>query len=154
MPGDLYSFLDAPADKLTLRINGKQEDVAAENGYAKLTRRWSAGDRVELRLPMPILRVTCNDNVEANRGRVALQRGPIVYCFEGADNGGSVTDIVLSSDTMFSAQHKPDLLAGVTIIKARCPARDTEPDKIFTAVPYYSWCHRDTGPMAVWIPQN
>ena len=86
--------------------------------------------------------------VKADAGRVAIQRGPIVYCFEAVDNGGRVKDIVLARDPKFAAEHRPNLLGGVTVITG-CAADGRK----LTAVPYYAWDHREPGEMAVWVRQ-
>jgi DUF1680 family protein len=97
VPSDLYRFADAPAGVVRLLVNGVPVDVAVEKGYVPLARTWRAGDVVELSLPMPVRRVVAHAHVEANRGRVALQRGPIVFALEWPDNpGGRVRNLVLS----------------------------------------------------------
>ncbi len=119
------------------------------SGYARLHRTWQSGDRIELNMPMPVERIEAHRSVEANAGRVALQRGPLVYCFEGADNGSSIRRIRLAREPGFSVLHKPDLLGGITVI--RC--RDVK-GRTCQAVPYHAWDHREPGPMAVWVRQD
>jgi DUF1680 family protein len=87
--------------------------------------------------------------VKEDAGRVAIQRGPIVYCFEAADNDVPVQDIVLARDPKFTTEHRPDLLGGVTVIRAQ-----TRDGKSVTAIPYYAWDHRKPGPMVVWVKQD
>jgi uncharacterized protein len=120
-----------------------------DKGYAVVRRTWQSGDVIELDLPMPVERIEANPKVEADRGRVAIQRGPIVYCFEAVDNGGKVSDIVLPADPKFTAEHRNDLLGGVTVVTGVAK----EGRKI-TAVPYYAWDHRAPGEMAVWVQQD
>jgi DUF1680 family protein len=95
--------------------------------------------------------------VKANVGRVALMRGPIVYCLEGADNDGKVLNLALPRDARFTPEHRPNLLGGVTALKGEAIARgvDTSIDDLveITAIPYYAWNHRGPGEMMVWIPQ-
>src|SRR6185503_354577 len=95
-PGDLYRFVDKVDVAATLKVNGKAVPITINKGYASLSRTWKRGDIVELELPMPIRRVIANDRVDADRGRVALQRGPIVYCAEWPDNPqGHVRNLML-----------------------------------------------------------
>ena len=117
---------------------------------------------IEMDLPMPIRRVIANDQVEADRGRVALQRGPIVYCAEWPDNEGEVFNLVLDDNTPLETTHRPDLLGGVTVITGKTTALHYANDgktlrrreRKLTAIPYYAWAHRGQGEMAVWLARN
>ncbi len=127
-------------------------------GYVALRQTWKGGDVIELGIPMPIQRVYSHAAVEANRGRVALQRGPIVYCLEAVDNGGHVTDVYLPRHAKLTTELRGDLLGGVHVIRARAMVRNAppagdEPIDIL-AVPYYAWDHREPGEMAVWIAED
>ena len=161
-PGDLYRFLDQVDKPVVLRVNGKAEPIKLEKGYVSLNRTWRRGDVIELVLPMPVRRVVANDQVTADRGRVALQRGPLVYCAEWPDNpGGHVRNLMLPDDAKLTSVFKADLLNGVTIIngKAICFAYDRQGklqkrEQEFTAIPYYSWANRGPGEMTVWIANN
>jgi hypothetical protein len=104
---------------------------------------------VQLTLPMPIQRIEAHPRVQANVGRVAVQRGPLVYCFEAVDNGGPVKNIILPQDPKFVTEHRPELLGGVTVITGE--AKD---GRKITAVPYYAWDHRAAGEMIVWVEQD
>jgi DUF1680 family protein len=88
VPSDLYRFADTSSEPVTLRVNGQAVPVTVDKGYARIVRPWKAGDVVELSLPMPVRRVTANSLVEADQGRVALQRGPLVFAAEWPDNPG------------------------------------------------------------------
>jgi DUF1680 family protein len=133
-----------------LSVNGKPLDtLKVVRGYAVTDRRWDPGDVIELDLPMEIQRIEAHPRVKADVGRVAIQRGPIVYCFEAVDNDGRVSDIILPHDPKFTAEHRPDFLGGVTVIHA--VARD---GRKILAVPYYAWDHRQPGEMAVWVQQD
>jgi len=146
-PGGLYRFLEASRAEPRLIVNGEPVAVQMGKGYARLRRTWQAGDVVDLVLPMPVRRVLCHDAVEGNRGRVALMRGPLVYCVEGVDNGGRVADLVLADDTALNAEHRAGLLNGVTVIRS-------EGAHPITAIPYYAWAHRGAGEMEVWIKRD
>jgi hypothetical protein len=150
----------------TLKLNGKVLDMESrpnnyriQSGYAKICQYWNRGDRqtrkegkpdvIELDLPMPVERIEAHPRVQANVGRVAIQRGPIVYCFEGIDNPEGVRNIILARDPKFESEHRPDLLGGVTVI--HCTDRN---GRRLTAVPYYAWDHREPGSMVVWVRQD
>ena len=148
-------------------VNGEALDMGLlHKGYLPVERAWREGDVIELDLPMPARRLVAHPEVRSGHGRVALQRGPLVYCLEGVDNGGAVRDLVLPRGAALDAVHMPDLLGGVTVIRAdglRVEPADwterlyrdagsTQPAAI-TAVPYYAWDNRDPGEMAVWISE-
>lgn len=149
VPSDLYRFLDEQEMTIDIRVNGAQYPIEWEKGYARLRRKWTPGDTIELGLPMPVRRVLSHENVQDNRGKVALQRGPIVYCFEGADNAGRVLDRVLPDDARLETHFLPDLLGGLTVIQGRSADKSS-----LTAIPYYAWAHRGAGEMAVWIQRQ
>jgi DUF1680 family protein len=156
-------------NEMAVRMNGDAlERTDVNDGYIALARTWKPGDVVEIDMAMPVQRMVAHPKVESNRGRVALQRGPIVYCFEAVDNGGSVFDKVLPRDAKLSAEHRSDVLGGVTVVKARglsyqplnwegelyqpAPEDAGRPVEL-TAVPYAVWDNREAGEMTVWIPE-
>ncbi|MCK4337785.1 MAG: glycoside hydrolase family 127 protein, partial [Candidatus Aminicenantes bacterium] len=117
VPGSLYSFIDSVEEEITIKVNGQKVPLEIKQGYARINRAWYPGDEVELNIPMPVQRISAHENVEAGRGRVALQRGPIVYCAEWPDNrNGHVRNIILPDDAMLSSEFRPDLLNGVQVI--------------------------------------
>jgi len=152
-----------------LLVNGEDAGVATEPGsYVELERVWRSGDEAELSLAMPVERVLSNPLVLENADRVALRRGPLVYCLEAADNPGvDVWDVVLPAGAELEAEYRPGLLNGVVAIRGEALAVDTDlgddlyrfSDQVsgserrvpFTAIPYYAWANRDPGPMIVWI---
>jgi len=161
MPTDLYRFQDVEAGAPVLKVNGEPAAIELEDGYARLRRDWKAGDTVELALPMPVRRVVANEGVAEDRGRVALQRGPIVYAVEGVDNGEQVFGLVLPDDAPLKAEPRADLLNGIVAItgEARVAAKGTggkaiETPRPFQAVPYYAWANRGPGQMLVWLPRT
>jgi DUF1680 family protein len=159
MPGDLYTFADTGDAVPTLRVNGEAIPIALENGYATIRRAWRKGDVVQLDLPMPVRRVRANAQVSADRDRVALERGPIVYAAEWVDSPDRrVRNILLWDDQRLTAEWKPDLLKGVEVIEGKVTAyrydaqrRLEHSDELFTAIPYYAWANRGAGQMEVWI---
>jgi len=131
-----------------ISVNGRSEPMKLARGYAVVSRRWTASDRLVLELPMEVLRIEAHPAVAANRGRVAIQRGPLVYCFEAVDHGRPVRSIRLPRDPEFSAEFRPELLGGVTVITGKDAF-----GRPLTAIPYYAWDHREPGEMVVWVTQ-
>jgi len=162
-PDDLYQAQNRPlTGGVRLKVNGKPaENMAMARGYATLHRRWKSGDFVELNLNMPVLRVAANSRVEATKGRVALTRGPLVYCFEGTDNGAAVQNLVIPVGTEFTPQYRSNLLGGVTILDATATALfKTASNQVVSvpfkvmATPYYANANRGTCQMQVWMAEN
>jgi hypothetical protein len=159
VPGDLYRFADVSTEPATLSVNGSPVPIALDKGYVTLNRTWSPGDRIDLTLPMPVRRVVSHPQVEANRDRVALQRGPIVFAAEWPDNAnGRVRNLVLSPARPLTTEFRADLLKGVQVVTARATAlafdaqgRVTKTEQDFTAIPYAMWANRGRGEMAVWL---
>lgn len=162
VPSDLYSFVDKSNKTVPITINGKPVEYTIEKGYAVLSRTWKKGDVVNVVLPMDVQKISSNPKVENNIGRVALQRGPLVYCAEWPDNSGMVSNLILPANSSFEAEFRPDLLNGVTVLKSQAQviAIDANTNSVstktqpFVAIPYYSWAHRGEGEMMVWLPQK
>jgi DUF1680 family protein len=162
VPSDLYRYTDASAARVVLKVNGRPVPIVLDKGYANIDRVWRPGSTIELILPMPVRRVTANDQVAADRGRVALERGPILYAFEGADHtDGRVRNLVLAREAGLTAEYKPEMLKGVEVIHGRAVSlsydaqgKMLETPETFTAIPYYAWANRGRGQMVVWIPES
>lgn len=162
--GSLYKYLDAGPNAFnnTLKVNGKVQNLRMEEGYLILERSWNKGDVVELDMAMPILRVVARDEVKEDANRVALQRGPLVYCVEGVDHNGSAWNLIVPDQVKFAPEWKPDLLGGVMTLTgtalAIVPTKDgigaTTAKQKITAVPYFSWCNRGSNQMLVWLPRK
>lgn len=161
VPSTLYRYASgggggakpaAAAAAYTLLVNGKPAAVKLEKGYAVLARTWTPGDVIALDLPMPVRRVLASDDVAEDRGKVALERGPLVYCAEAADNDGAALDLVVPDGTAFTAERRPGLLGGVTVLRGTAASRAGRP-RTLTAIPYYAWSNRGPGEMAVWFPR-
>jgi uncharacterized protein len=124
-------------------------------GYVEVTRRWQTGDRVELDLAMPVRLTRPHPRVDAARGCLAIERGPLVYAVEQVDlpDGTAVDDLRLPADdaSVFEPQWRPDLLGGCTVLTGAATDCDGAPSS-FTAVPYALWANRGAGPMRVWLP--
>ncbi len=162
VPGDLYVFTDNKPAAFTLSHNGKPVDYKMEKGYAVIDREWKKGDQVELNVPLEVKRVTSRPELKQDEDRVALQRGPLVYCVEGADNNGKALNLVLSDKATFTTNFRKDLLEGVVTIQFQSPTIQVGGDgqsvsteiKTITAIPYYSWCNRGQNQMQVWLPRK
>jgi DUF1680 family protein len=150
VPSTLYRYADAERPSYEVRVNGAPAPVTVERGYASIARAWTAGDEVTLRLSMPVRRVTADDRVADDRGKIALERGPFVYAVEGVDHGGAVLDLVVPDTARFAVERRPELLGGVTVLTGG--VRDTSGKaRQLMAIPYYAWSHRGPGEMAVWL---
>jgi DUF1680 family protein len=151
----------------TLEVNGEAVDLGPmlQRGYARLERIWSSGDRVEITLDLAVQRLYAHPNVRQNRDRVALRRGPLVYCLEGVDNQVPLNRISLSRASAFEVRFEENLLGGVVTLQAPAAAEVSEdwprilyrPEPPRTdqasikAVPYYAWDNREPGEMLVWL---
>jgi hypothetical protein len=158
VPSDLYHFADSTRGTLAFRLNGEATKPRIESGYAHFQRRWKAGDRVEIAIPMPVRRVTASDSVESDRGKIAYQRGPLVYCFEDKDNGnGWMFDLFVPKSEEVRSQFEPGLLGGITTLtmngfKVAVSGADTTVERAkLTAIPYYAWANRGKANMRVWM---
>ena len=148
VPSDLYRYEDGLKPEVKLSVNGEPTKVSVEKGFAQIHRTWKSGDVVTLQLEMPVRKVAANPLVKADQGRFAIERGPLVYCAEGADNGGKVLDKVFSGKTQFQTHEQPDLLGGIVTVTAKSEEAGTT----LTCIPYYTWCHRGNNEMRVWFP--
>jgi hypothetical protein len=162
VPSDLYRYTTTVADKITVRVNHEAVDGKVEQGYLALRRAWQPDDEIEIELPLPIRRVVAHPAVADDVGRVALERGPLVYCVEGVDHGQHAHNLWLPDDAALSADYQRDLLGGVTVLRGRgnalrrmtdsAPAGSTPAELM--AIPHFAWAHRDAGEMAVWLART
>ncbi|MFO0930226.1 MAG: glycoside hydrolase family 127 protein, partial [Gemmataceae bacterium] len=160
---DLYRVDGRPAQGgFRLAVNGKAIDsIALVRGYARVRRQWKAGDVVEMVMDMPVRRVKAHPRVKADVNRVALMRGPIVYCVEGRDHGGTVRPLLLRRQAPLTAEHRPDLLGGVTVVRGRATALyrtatggvEEKPTEL-VAIPYAVNANRGPAEMRVWLPES
>ena len=162
VPGDLYTYDDPTPAKWSVKVNGSMFPAKTDDGFAVISRLWKPGDVVELDLPMPVRRVSGNPKIAAIRGQVALERGPVVYAFEGIDHDGSVFDIELPATAKAAPDFKPELLGGVVVLEVDGAKRvsrrngggfDEKPVNA-VAIPYASWNNRGLSPMAVWLGRD
>ncbi len=159
VPSDLYHFLPDVNTPFTISVNGVPAGYVMKNGYALIENNWKPGDKIELNLSMPVKKVVANSLVSADRDKIALQRGPLVYCLEWPDNKeGHVLNLVFDPKSEPEATFRPQLLYGVEVITGQASSlRQTENgiqasgNETFTAIPYYAWANRGPGEMQVWM---
>jgi hypothetical protein len=161
IPSSLYQFQKLSEARPIIKVNGSPIDFSIINGYAKISRTWKKNDQVEVVLPMEIRTVVANQHLNDDIGKVALQRGPLIYCAEWIDNNGKTSNIILPAGTNFTSVYRGDLLNGVTVLNAEAPAVMIQNDdnistvkQKFTAIPYYSWANRGQGEMMIWFPEK
>jgi DUF1680 family protein len=149
VPGDLYHYMETYEGKPTLAVNGESMALNLVKGYAFIQRTWKKGDVIKLDLPMPVRRVKSHPNVVENTGKVALERGPLVYCVESIDHEGKALDLIMPEESEVFVEFVPDLLDGLVVIKGK--ALRNGKTRELTAIPYYAWSHRGVGEMTVWL---
>ncbi|MCT4646683.1 MAG: glycoside hydrolase family 127 protein [Carboxylicivirga sp.] len=161
VPGELYRYKKQLNPQIEITLNGESVDYQMEKGFAIIERIWEKGDEVELNLPMPVRYLDCHPAVEANVGRFAVTRGPLVYCAEATDNDEKQIQRYFVDDLSKKAQlsqFEDGLLKGVTKITLEAKKTDDDnnsSDTKLTFIPYYTWNNRDlANTMEVWIPDN
>jgi DUF1680 family protein len=150
VPGDLYTYLDKQENDVVLKVNGHAGEVPVENGYALLKKEWKEGDLIEIEFPMEVRKVIANEAVKDDRGKLALERGPLVFCLEQADNGKGLEGISVNDQSVFTASFDPGLLNGIVVLKGEGNLRGKNQVPVL-AIPYYAWSNRGCGEMTVWM---
>jgi len=151
IPSDLYSYIKSQENgAVEAKINGKIYEVEIdEKGYFQITRNWEKGDVIQLTIPTPINRVISHPKVKDNVGKVALEKGPLVYCFESTDNS-NIHEIRIDDTDKFNSEFNEQLINRVQIIRVTSESgTDLKQDLI--AIPYYAWANRGKSEMAVWV---
>jgi len=161
IPGDLYRFNDNLEETYTILLNGEKIDTEFENGYAEIERKWKKDDRIDIDFPMPVRKVLADEKVEEDKGKMAFQRGPVIYCAEWPDNNtGNVRNLVIEKETPVKTEFIPSLLEGTQVIKTtgyQTKKRldgtiENLPEEPVTLIPYALWNNRGPGQMMVWFP--
>lgn len=160
--GGLYSFQNAGNNAATITANGQKVEYQIQNGYAIVQKTWRKGDVVEITLPMDVKLVAGRKEIKQTNDRVAIQRGPLVYCVEGPDNNGQAWNILLPLNTVFSSADYRVSTEPVIALKAEAPVVTVSKDglsvqtekKTITAIPYYTWANRGQSQMQVWLPTS
>jgi uncharacterized protein len=162
IPGGLYKFADHNPDSVKLTFNGQKLKVqTTEDGYVVIPGRWKKGDSVQIEFPMPVRKVLADEKINADRNKMAFQRGPVIYCAEWPDNDtGNVLNMVIRKDAEFTTEYNPGLLGGTEVIKTsgHQTKRNLEGgitplgQESVTLIPYALWNNRGAGQMMVWMP--
>lgn len=160
VPGELYHFDDSEASAAVVRVNGRKVRSEVVDGFLAVRRAWSAGDVVELELPMPVRFSVADERVEADRNRVCVTRGPLVYCAEEPDNEYNVSSYFVKSENQSSSsvdEFTSGVLAAIPTINlvASSASADGESEADLTLIPYYAWNNRgDNMAMNVWFARD
>ena len=163
VPGDLYEYTDGKRPGYAVTVNGTSvlSNEITDDGYLTIRRSWKRGDRVDLHFDMEPRTVRANNKVEADRGMVAVERGPLVYCAEWPDNNFDIMSTLVNQNPMFNVVERKDMLYGIDEIKTNAQTMEfdktgrlTTKDVELTLIPYYAWCHRGSGKMRVWMAQD
>ena len=161
VPSNLYEYTDGKRLGYSITVNGEKVESELQNGYFCINRTWKKGDVVRVHFDMEPRTVKANYKVEADRGRISVERGPIVYCAEWPDNDFDVLSILMNREPKFEVVERPDLLYGLNqlttdaqVLNYDDNGRLVAEDVKLTLIPYYAWCHRGSGSMAVWLPQE
>ena len=161
IPGDLYRFDDKVNEPYSIAINGEQFKAIVENGYAEIERNWMEGDKIEIDFPMPVRKVIADERIADDKGKIAIQRGPVIYCAEWADNNsGNILNLLIDKNDQPVSEFIPSLLNGTQVIKTRGFQTYRRADgtleklseEIVTLIPYALWNNRGPGQMRVWLP--
>lgn len=152
VPGNLYSFVPGEKSNFSIQVNGKAAKFKMENGYAVLSQTWKKGDQITYTLPMPIRELQSRPEVSENIGRIAIQRGPLVYCIEGTDNAGTVSELTVSDTPNYQVEELQIL--DERVLAVRFSGNKAGEAKSVLAIPYYTWANRGPNEMRVWIPKE
>ncbi len=159
LPSDLYRYADEQKPNYTVSVNGNSIEGELQKGYLQINRKWEKDDLVEIHFDMPPRIVKANDHVIDDLGRIAIERGPIVYCAEWPDNDFNIHDILLNQHPSFQVKEMKDKLCGIheittpaQFLSYTADGKLTTEDVTLTLIPYYAWAHRGEGNMQVWLP--
>lgn len=163
--GVLYLRIPGWCQEWNVKVNGEiVTSPTLEEGYLKLARVWTNGDTIELSLAMPVMRVRSNTLVRETIGKVALQRGPLVYCLEEQDNGANLAALILPAESEFIVEFEEEL--NVPILRGEAKRYVSNTDELYTtaepkaetvtitAIPYFAWDNRKSGEMLVWLREG
>ena len=160
VPSDLYSYTDGK--RLGYRVSVNNQELYPEiRDYITIDRKWKKGDKVQIHFDMEPRVVRANNKVEADRGMVAIERGPLVYCAEHPDNDFDIFSALVNQEPQF--QFGKTEIAGTSVVTLTTDAQTLEfnkqgkllvKDQTLTLIPYYAWCHRGSGKMRVWLSQD
>jgi DUF1680 family protein len=160
IPGNLYRFTDSNDESYKILVNGASCNFDIEKGYARIERKWRKGDNILIEFPMPVRKVIADERISDNRGRIAVQRGPVIYCAEWPDNNENILNLLIDDNAPFTTEYLPELLEGVQVVRTtgyqsvrKDKGRIEKPDpETVTLIPYAYWNNRGPGQMMVWLP--
>lgn len=158
IPEGLYAFQGTSEEACTLTVNGSPATYTIENGYAVLHKQWTRGDQIRFTIPMPVRMVVAAASLKEDSSKVALQRGPLIYCAEWKDNNSGLKGLSIPEGTPFETRFNPDLLNGVMEIRGKARLLSTTQSVAtsvqLVAIPYYAWANRGAGEMKIWFPET
>jgi hypothetical protein len=161
LPGNLYSFHDSIAPKPVIKVNGKAVNLKTDKGFVTVNRKWQKGDKITIELPMDVRQIVADSRVAADKGKIAIERGPLMYCAEWPyTRDGKILNLLFDEKAAFSPVFIDTLLNGVEAIRTTAkPAKYTLQKEVekgdlqeITLIPYYAWNNKGAGEMAVWLP--
>jgi uncharacterized protein len=161
VPSDLYQFVDQVNEKYSIKLNGREKSPEVVNGYVVVKNNWKQGDQVEINFPMPVRKIKANDQVKNDVGKLAYQRGPLVYCFEDKDNNNDwMFNDFVSADAPVESRFEASLLGGIVTLSVKGNKVERKGDSKsieyvdLKAIPYYAWNNRGTADMLIWMPDQ
>jgi len=163
IPGGLYKFSDKSAETSKIMVNDELIVSNLENGYTVIDRKWKRGDKIQIDIPMPVRKVIADERIKDDVNKIAIQRGPVIYCAEWPDNKeGKVLNLMLEKESDFTSVFAPDLLNGTQVINTsgwqtrKIPGGGIEilDKEDITLIPYALWNNRGPGQMMVWLPTS
>jgi DUF1680 family protein len=160
VPGELYRYVGRERNNWRVEVNGQDQQVNLDKGFAVIDRYWQPGDEVRLVLPMDVRFNKADERIEANGDRIAITRGPLVYCAEETDNGGPVQRLLLKeipeAGQITSSKIEEGILQNVIAVKFPIHRSGSAADDVMSVqlIPYYAWNNRDIGSMIIWFPTN
>ena len=162
LPSNLYQYTDGKRLGYTILVNGSAVTAnVTEDGYYTINRKWKKGDKLQIHFDMEARTVRANNKVEADRGMVSIERGPIVYCAEHPDNSFDIMGALINQTPQFTLGKSEiagtpvqTLSTSAQILNFNKQGKLETQDQTLTLIPYYAWCHRGSGKMRVWLPQD
>ncbi len=161
IPGNLYRFIGRVNETYSITVDGKAMKYNISNGYAAIPGRWKKGDKIEIEFLMPVRKVAADDRVKDDNGKIAVQRGPVIYCAEWPDNeNGNVLDLLVDTSARFTTEYLPSLLEGTQVVRTKGwqtrkkldGSIELMTEEPVTLIPYALWNNRGPGQMMVWLP--
>ncbi len=161
VPSNLYQYSDGKRLNYQILVNGQRVGAISDDGYYTIDRKWKKGDKVQIHFDMEPRTVRANNKVEADRGMISVERGPLVYCAEHPDNNFDIMGALINQNPQFRLSKGEiagtpiqTLVTDAQTLNFNKQGRLQAEDQTLTLIPYYAWCHRGSGKMRVWLPQD